>query len=523
MGNITYDVSATSRELTSIGLRVKSSGISTGHPSPLPTAKPTLVPSSFPTTSPQPTISAVPTIGSGVDEEDINAASVVMGIGIGLLFAIGVGLSIYLYMKKKEKHMKAKVLRSRHNNKFTDDNQFVFSNENFEEKKPKKVMLEQNQEQYGEEETKEEPGFARLGAIDRLKPFNIFRPGRITTTPGGTKKTVGGGDFTSMATLGGVSLSDGKAIINEDDSDTEGEREQSNAIRNNAKILGRSGLPPPPPGIRRSTEATVRSNRAAISLTQASRQTSDSLEVKEDDDKNHPMSATDVVSTQVTESSERIIITDTTGDQSPDTSMVSSITASPSRKLPRGMMAPAMPPPPGLSRGPSSRSPFAAADSALSSVAERSRSTIGTSSQIRIIRGGERNPPGVGGPRGPRSLPSVSIKGPQGARGPRGYPLPSATAAEDGGVPSTAVQNAAEANLTDPAVLSSETGVSPSTVSKSGSTKGTRSSIRKKDDGSWIAERRIDINGDGDPLTKEEFLARYGGSTTEWESSPIKR
>ena len=50
--------------------------------------------------------------------------------------------------------MKAKVLRSRHKNKFTDDNQFIFSNEKFEEKKPKKVML-QNQEQYEEEDNRE--------------------------------------------------------------------------------------------------------------------------------------------------------------------------------------------------------------------------------------------------------------------------------------------------------------------------------------------------------------------------------
>jgi hypothetical protein len=46
---------------------------------------------------------------------------------------------------------------------------------------------------------------------------------------------------------------------------------------------------------------------------------------------------------------------------------------------------------------------------------------------------------------------------------------------------------------------------------------------RKRDPSSWIEERRIDINGDGDPLTKVEFKVRYGGSIAEWESSPIKR
>jgi hypothetical protein len=540
LANITYDVAATANYLESISVTVSGTGVSTGFPSPLPTAAPSLMPSPAPTTTPAPTVSAMPTADLGLVDDDLSAASMGIGIAIGVLFSNGIGLSVYLYMKKREKALRKKAMQSRHQFKFTDDDNFVLSNQIFEEKKPRKGAKASSS---GTEETKEDPnasGDARF--FDRLKPYKAFRAGQSITTPGGTNKTVGGGDGLSMAKLAGLSLDTGEPITEGDEKDDEEGESRSN----------RSGLPPPPPQIRRTAaaggypggeEVAQQSMQRALPLPPIdlrrvvdssspprSRSSSPQRSLQRSPQRSPQRSAAAAAAMAAEEDgvvaslpvagsallgSAEADLTSPETAAATETSEVSSISASPAQR-PRDMVAPAMPPPPGLSRfgsGPGRSLPpprrvnAANMDNSVSTVG--GGTTVGTeqSQAVRTIRGRERRTPGVAssGPRGPGSR----LRGP-----PPREPPPSVAAQK---LPVVQAAPSGEAQV--PAALSVP---APAPVGIPGVPRRAVSA-QKRNPSSWIEERRIDINGDGDPLTRSEFEERYGDSTAEWDSSPVKR
>jgi hypothetical protein len=380
-------------------------------------------------------------------------------------------------MKKREKKLKAKAVQSRHKFKFTDDEDFVMSNTIFERQKPKALRRHTS----GDEETKED---ATLSIVDNRKPHNAFQIGRSITTPGGSSKTVGAGDFLSMAALGGVLLDTAaKPQANGDDS--------IETVHNvTAKPIG---LPPPPNHIRRGVVTTAEKAPRPLSLLPK-------LPAEVYLDMDIPIVEADredpvpLLDSHTAEGNMAVVASSDSSSSSFTEASLISKAAARQGIMPRDMLPPRAPPPPSKYLGRVDELQHNSANDPILTA--------------RTILGGEgRNALRItAGLRGP-GLRLTSTRETDLALSVARFPTdvrPSTRALKDAGLSSLELSLERFAEVPPPNKTSTQV-------------------LRKRDPSSWIEERRIDINGDGDPLTKVEFEARYGGSTMEWESSPIKR